>query len=135
MARKKRTEAGEARRFGVILAVLLLAVAAFSFWRDHPIRATILVSAAVAAATCTFAAFPIWLRVFRLWMKLAEALSWVMTRVLLSVFFYLVLTPVGLIMRLLGKAPLDLAWKDGKPSYWIDKQDVEYTVERYSKQF
>jgi hypothetical protein len=55
--------------------------------------------------------------------------------VLLGLFFYLVLTPVGLAMRLLGRAPLDLAWKDGRPTYWIDKPDAEYTVERYSKQY
>jgi len=135
MARKKRSETREARRFAIILVALLIAVAAFSLWREHLVRAGIVASIVVAALVCAFAFFPLWLRLFRLWMKLAELLSRVMTRVLLSVFFYLVLTPIALIMRVLGKAPLDLAWKDGKPSYWIDKPENEYTVERYSKQF
>jgi hypothetical protein len=135
MARKKRSETREARRFGVILTILLLAIAGFSFWREHPGRAIGLASAAVLVLACTLLVFPLWLRLFRLWMKLAEALSWVMTRVLLSLFFFLILTPTGLLMRLLGKAPLDLAWKDGKPTYWIDKPEVEYSTERYSKQF
>ena len=135
MARKKRSETREARRFGVILTFLFLAIASFSFWREHPVRAVVLASASVLVLACTFVAFPLWLRLFRLWMKLAEALSWVMTRVLLSVFFYVVLTPIALLMRLLGKAPLDLAWKDGKTTYWIDKEEVEYSTERYSKQF
>jgi hypothetical protein len=135
MPRKKRSESTEARRFGVILTVVLLALAGFSFWRDHPVRAAIVASAAGAVVLCTFAIFPLWLKAFRLWMKLAELLSWVMTRVLLSLFFFLILTPVGLVMRLSGKRPLDLAWKDGKPTYWIDKPEGEYTVERYEKQF
>lgn len=135
MARKKRSETREARRFAFILAVLLVALAAFSFWREHPVRAGIVASTAAAALICAFAFFPLWLRLFRLWMKLAEVMSRVMTRILLSVFFYLVLTPIALLMRVLGKAPLDLAWKDGKPTYWIDKPEAEYTVERYSKQF
>lgn len=135
MPRKKRSESTEARRFGVILTFLLLALAGFSFWRDHPVRAAIVASAAGAVLLCTFALFPLWLKAFRVWMKLAEVLSWVMTRVLLSIFFFLVLTPTGLVMRLFGKRPLDLTWKDGKPTYWIDKPEGEYTVERYEKQF
>jgi hypothetical protein len=38
-------------------------------------------------------------------------------------------------MRIFGKRPLDLAWKDGKATYWIDKQPGEYTVERYERLF
>jgi hypothetical protein len=135
MPRKKRSETKEARRFGVILTFLLLALAGFSFWRDHTVRAALVASGAGAVLVCTFAFFPLWLEAFRWWMKFAEVLSWVMTRVLLSIFFFLVLTPIGLVMRLFGRAPLDLAWKDGKPTYWIDKPETEYTVERYEKQF
>ena len=43
MPRKKRSETTEARRFGVILTVLLLALAGFSFWRDHTMRAAIVI--------------------------------------------------------------------------------------------
>lgn len=135
MARKKQSETREARRFAIILAVLLIALAAFSLWREHLVRAEIAASIAAVALICASAFFPLWLKFFRLWMKLAELLSRVMTRVLLSVFFYLFLTPIALVMRVLGRAPLDLAWKDGKPTYWIDKPENEYTVERYSKQF
>ncbi len=135
MARKKRSETREARKFGVILTFILLGLAVFSYWREHPGRAIAVATAAALVITCTFVAFPLWLKFFRVWMKFAEVLSWVMTRVLLSIFFYLILTPVGFVMRLLGKAPLDLAWKDGKSTYWIDKPEIESTVERYSKQF
>ena len=135
MPRKKRSETREARKFGVILTFILLGIAALSLWRQHHGRATVMASVAVVVLGCTFLAAPLWLKFFRVWMKFAELLSWVMTRVLLSLFFYLILTPAGFVMRVLGKAPLDLAWKDGKPTYWIDKPEVEYTVERYSKQY
>src|SRR6185503_10451427 len=78
-------------------------------------------------------AFPLWMVLFRQWMKLAGVLSWVMTRVILSIFFYAVLTPVGALMRLLRKTPLDLAWKDGKDTYWIDKAEGETGIARYEK--
>ena len=43
---------------------------------------------------------------YRLWMKLAEVLAWINTRILLGVVFYLVVTPIGLIMRLSGRDPM-----------------------------
>ena len=135
MPRKKRSEKTEARRFAVILAIILLGFAGLSWWKAHPGRATGLAIAAGIVPIIAFAAFPLWLKFFRLWMKFAEVLSWVMTRVILTVFFFGILTPVGLVMKLFGKAPMDLKWKDGRETYWFDKGETEYTVERYSKQF
>ena len=76
-----------------------------------------------------------WMRFFRAWMKLAEGMSWVMTRVILAAFFYLVLTPVGLCMRLFGKDLLDRKFHDGRASYWRDREAVEASLDRYSKRF
>jgi hypothetical protein len=42
----------------------------------------------------------------RAWMKLAEVLAWVNTRILLGVVFYGVVTPIGLAMRLMGRDPM-----------------------------
>src|SRR5262249_19679871 len=77
----------------------------------------------------------VWLQFFRLWMKFAEGLSWVMTRVILSIFFFLIMTPIGLLMRLFGKRPLDVKWKDGKQTYWVDKPASEFTIERYKNTY
>jgi saxitoxin biosynthesis operon SxtJ-like protein len=135
VARVKRSREQEARRFGVILAVFLAGVAALWLWRGHTGRAGVAGVAALLAGLLPFAAPSLWLRFFALWMRGAEALGWVMTRVLLSVFFFVALTPIGLLMRLFGKRPLDLAWKDGRATYWIDKAAQDASVERYEKQF
>ena len=42
----------------------------------------------------------------RLWWRVAQAVGWVNTRVLLTLFFAIVLTPVGVTMRLFGRNPL-----------------------------
>ena len=135
MARKKYSEEREAKRFGVILGVLFLGLASFALWRGHTGRATVVAVLAVSAAILPFLAPALWLRVFRRWMQLAEVLSWVMTRVILTVFFYLVLTPVGLFMRLIRKDLLDERFRDGRPTYWKDKDPITPTLERYAKRF
>jgi hypothetical protein len=135
MARKKHSEEREAKRFALILTILLGGLSGFSLWREHPTRAAIVLGAAAIVGLVAVVAFPLWMRFFRLWMRFALVLSWVMTRVILSVFFYVILTPVGLVMRLLGKAPLDLAWKDGRQTFWIDKEAGEDTIARYEKSF
>ena len=135
MARKRRSEERESKRFGAILFVLLGVLSGLSLWRGHAGRAGILGGAAGLAGALAVFALPLWLRLFRLWMKLALGMSWVMTRVILAVFFFLVMTPFGLLMRLLGKDLLDLEWKDGKSTYWIDKESPEATPERYERQY
>ncbi len=57
------------------------------------------------------------------WMTFAQILGWFMTRVILSIFYYLVLTPVGLLMRLLGKDLLDMKIDRSAQSYW-KKRDL-----------
>ncbi len=92
-----------------------------------------LVAVAGTALLVAFLLRSIWVRFFRLWMKLALAISWVMTRVLLTVLYYGFITPYGLVSRLFRKDPLDLSWKRRSQSYWIDKPEQPGGPERYEK--
>ena len=69
------------------------------------------------------------------WMSLALTLGFVMTRVLLTIFFFLVLTPVGLVMKLLGRDPLERKLDPEGASYWIDKEYLISDRSRYEKFF
>jgi len=135
MPRKKPDQRKQARNFGLMLLPILLGLAGIAYWRGRERAALILAVASLVPPILTFAAFPLWLRLFGAWMKLAEVLSWVMTRVILSVFFFLVLTPIGFVMRLFRADPLDRSWANRRPSYWIEKKPVAYSLERYEKQY
>jgi hypothetical protein len=52
------------------------------------------------------------------WMGLALVLGAVMSRVVLSVFFYLVLTPMGLVLRMMGRDLMDRKISRDSGSYW-----------------
>lgn len=135
MPRRRRSEISQARQFAVVLAVLLAVLAAWATWRGHPVRAAVLGTAAVLPVLLAFALPRVWLAAFRLWMRFAEALGWLSTHLILGAFFSLVLTPVGLVMRALGKAPLDLEWGRGHTTSWITRAETERSMARYEKQY
>ena len=73
--------------------------------------------------------------IYYAWMTLALALGFVMTRVLLTIFFFLVLTPVGLIFRLIGRDPLHRKLDSRAESYWIKKDYLIQDRSRFEKFF
>ena len=44
--------------------------------------------------------------VYRIWMKIGHALGWINSRIILGFLFYVIVLPMGLVMRLFGKDPM-----------------------------
>jgi hypothetical protein len=67
--------------------------------------------------------------VYKIWMGLAFALGWVVSRILLIILFYLGITTIGFIAKIFGKKFLDIKFRDNKNTYWIERGDskVDYT--------
>ena len=57
--------------------------------------------------------------VYRLWMALGEVLAWINTRIILGVVFYGVVTPIGLVMRLMGHDPMRRRFERVGESYRV----------------
>ena len=94
------------RAFGLSVGPVLVAVAALAWWRGYPTAALVLAGIGTVLVACGWL-LPSALRVpNRLWWPFAQALGWINARILLTVFFVVVLTPVGLVMRMLGLSPL-----------------------------
>ncbi|MDQ1558600.1 MAG: hypothetical protein QOD32_1660 [Pyrinomonadaceae bacterium] len=70
----------------------------------------------------------------RLWMGLAEALGFVMTRVILGVVFFLVVTPIGLVRRLTGGDALGRRAGRGE-SYWKPYTERRADPKHYEKMY
>ena len=54
---------------------------------------------------------------YRAWMAAGRLLGWINSRVILSIFFYVILTPVGVVLRLLGKDPMRRRYDPAAGSY------------------
>ncbi len=127
-------ESREPRRFGLILGGVLLILAILSWVFEHPVRAAVLGVLAAGVAGLALLLPGLWAPIHRLWMKAAEALGRGLSATVLGLFFYLVVTPVGLLQRLLVRAPLDASWKRRRASYWLAKKPGLFTLERYRRQ-
>ena len=56
----------------------------------------------------------------KLWFKFGIFLGTIISPIIMAIIFFLVVTPIGLIMRLLGKDVLNLKYNKNQ-SYWIEK--------------
>ncbi|MEW6351061.1 MAG: SxtJ family membrane protein [Thermodesulfobacteriota bacterium] len=79
---------------------------------------------------------PLFRLVYRLWISFSVCIGYFVSRLILTSVFFLVITPIGIIMRILGKDPMDRKIDKAAESYWQPKTDqAELTVERYERQF
>jgi len=68
--------------------------------------------------------------VYRVWMTIGLILGWINTRIILSIMFYLIILPTGVIMRLFGKDPMARTMLREQKSYRVtstvpDKNHME----------
>ncbi|MDP3042038.1 MAG: SxtJ family membrane protein [Candidatus Omnitrophota bacterium] len=120
-------------KFGKTMGIVFLVIASLFFFRQ---KYAGLKYSLVASGVffITGLVLPACLRlVYIAWMRLAFILSWVNTRAILIILFYLIFTPVGLFMRLFR---IDLLEKNKKAeSYWKKKEKVNFDISSYERRF
>lgn len=82
-----------------------------------------------------FIAIPVLRPFHKLWMMLALAMGFVMSRVILTLLYYLILTPIGLFAKIVGKKFMPLGFDKNALTYWEKR---EHTVKQqidYERQF
>ena len=123
----------ELKKFGITVGIVFALFALFFWWNGKNFFYFI-VSSAIFLFSGLF--LPIFLKpVHVVWMAISLALGYVMTRIILCVLFYLILTPLAVISRLIGKRFLDLNIEKSKESYWNYRIIKEFSKESYEKQF
>ena len=116
-----RLTPAEGRKFGLVVggAFLLLALL---LWRRTHVTAATVAGAVGAALFLGGLAVPGQLGpVYRAWMGLAKAISKVTTPIVMSIIFFLVLTPAGFLVRLFGHRPLVHSRSAG--TYWHSRPE------------
>lgn len=132
--KKIKSSDKDLRQFGVTLGVCFAGLAAIFWWKG---KLFFWILAAVSG--CFLGAALILPRILKpvqkIWMGLALVMGAVMSRVILCLLFYLVVTPIGWAVRLVKKDFLNRSLNLSKKSYWIDRSTPIMDESRYEKQF
>ncbi len=109
------------RSFGIVFFVVFLLIALFPIIYNSEIRLWSLVISFIFLVLGLLNS-KILSPLNKLWFKFGILLGKIISPLIMGVIFFLVVTPIGLIMRLFGKDVLNLKYQD-KKSYWIEKTD------------
>jgi Saxitoxin biosynthesis operon protein SxtJ len=132
--RQEEVNPSSDRSFGLVVAIFFLLVAFWPLIRAEPIRWWALGVAAVIAVLAllwTAALAPL----NKLWTKLGILLYRIVSPVVMALLFYVTVTPIALLMRVLGKDPLRLRRAPDAASYWIDRTPPGPAPESMKNQF
>ena len=123
------------REFGLIVGGILVLLSGWWLYRGKFIDAAYIMLA-IGSLLIVFGLLLPRALVYpnRAWMLFAEGLSYVTTRVILAVVFFLVITPIGVIKRLMGWDPLSRRAAPGE-SYWKPYSERQRDTRHYEKMY
>lgn len=127
------TPAKKLAQFGWIVGGILLLIALYPLVMGKPdtLHWWALLSGGVLCLAALV--YPSALRwPYQVWMQLGHALGWVNTRILLTIIFYGLILPMGLVLRLIRKDPLSLRMDPLAKTYKIA---VESRPQNFRRQF
>ena len=111
------------RSFGILFCIVFLLIAIWPLISSNPIRywaivlsITFLILGVVNSKLLS--------PLKDYWIKLGEILGKVIAPLVMSLVFFIILTPIGLILRIFGKDLLKLK-KNKKSSYWLSRDNLK----------
>ena len=123
-SREDRVEVGSEKSFALVFAVVFAIIAAVKTYLDLGLTtwAYIFLAGSVFFFVAAFTR-PVILRPLNiLWFRFGLLLHAVINPLVMGVLFFVTVTPVGLIMRVCGKRPLNLKFDAESKSYWIHRE-------------
>ena len=110
---------GSNKSFGIVFFVVFLLISLYPLLNNEDIRIWSLVISFIFLILGILNS-KILSPLNKLWFKFGIFLGKVISPIIMGIIFFLVVTPIGFIMRLLGKDVLNLKYSNNK-SYWIEK--------------
>ena len=110
---------GSNKSFGIVFSIVFLLIAIYPLINNEELRIWSLVIAIIFLALGLINS-KVLTPLNKLWFKFGLLLGRIISPIVMGLIFFLVVTPIGLIMRIIGKDLLNLKLNKDK-SYWIEK--------------
>lgn len=133
--RDHEPSARELRWFGVLFLGFCCLVAWVVHARAGRVVLPVVLLVVATLLTAAYYALPGLQRaLLRAWVTATYPIGWVGSHLALGVFFYLVLTPIGVLMRIFGRDPLERRLERERATYWVPYR-APGDVKRYWNQY
>ena len=122
----KDIKIGSNKSFGIVFAVVFSLIALWPLIKGNEIRLWSLIIS-IIFLTLGLLNSKILTPLNKLWFKLGIFLGNFIAPIIMGIIFFFVVTPTGIIMKLLGKDLIRLK-KNNEDSYWIKKKDIKSSM-------
>lgn len=129
-----KTDVKELRKFSIILFFAFGILGLLVFWRKGE-AGLILCGVALALLLCGLTRPKILVYPYKAWMTLSLILGFLTTHLILSLMYYFVFTPIGVVMRIFGRDTLRKQFDKNGKTYWIRREQNVLAKGRYEKMF
>jgi hypothetical protein len=130
----KNVTDAESRKTAFVVVAVLIAAAALFWYRGRITAAVVSLSLGCVLAFVGMFVPPLAKLFHRGWFRLAFALGWVNSRILLTIIYFLIFVPYGLLSRLFGRDPLTRRQEPGT-SYWHKRERPRQAREQFERLF
>ena len=117
------------RNFGLVFFIVFLIVTIWPLTYEEPVR---IWSAIISSFFLILGLMnsKLLAPLNKLWFKFGMILGAIVSPVVMGVVFFLVVTPIGLIMKIMGKDLLNKKYDKKKRTYWIKRDTLIGTMKR-----
>ncbi len=124
------------KEFACLISAILLAIGAYQIYHHswNTLAAScvgISVALLVSGYLAPRALLPVWSG----WMAFATKLGHVMTFLIVSILWFLVAIPIGLLLKVIGKKVMDLSYDPSVESYWEERAEKYHDFKLLERQF
>ena len=129
MKRNSNIKISSNRNFGLVFFIVFLIVSIWPLTYDEPVRFWSVIISSVFLILGLMNS-KLLTPLNKLWFKFGMILGAIVSPVVMGVVFFLVVTPIGLIMKIMGKDLLNKKYDNKKSTYWIKRDTSIGTMKR-----
>lgn len=132
---KQRNEIKDLKQFGSALAAILLVFGVINFLKGRIGFYPWFFGLSVVTILLVLVAPKCIKPIFIVFSKIGHAIGWVNSRIILALIYSIFVTPIAIVMKVIGRDPLNRKIDKKETSHWIKHATVKATKENLEKQF
>ena len=129
MLHESKIRIGSNRNFGLVFFFVFLIVSLLPLLKEEPFRIWSIVIAIIFLILGLMNS-KLLTPLNKLWFKFGLFLGSIVSPIVMGIVFFLVITPTGLVMKIMGKDLLNKKKDNDKKSYWINRSKTKSTMKQ-----